>query len=78
MRLKGRVTMAEVKTEYGSGILKGIDIVQEAFVKFTLKNPDKMNGTMTVSELIGFITTFRAGVEQAIEKAEAEAKGNGE
>ena len=70
--------MTEVKTEYGRGILKGIDLVQEAFVNFTIKNPDKMNGMVKVAELIGFITTYRAGVEQAVEKAEAEAKGNGE
>lgn len=69
--------MAEVKTEYGRGILKGIDLVQEAFVNFTIKNPDKMNGTLTVAELIGFIAAYRAGVEQAIEKAEAEAESNG-
>lgn len=69
--------MAEVKTEYGLGILKGIDLVQEAFVNFTIKNPDKMNGTLTVAEFIGFIAAYRAGVEQAIEKAEAEVESNG-
>ena len=69
--------MAEVKTEYGRGILKGIDLIQEAFVNFTIRNPDKLNGTMTVTELIGFITAYRAGVEQAIEKAEAEAEEEG-
>lgn len=65
--------MAEVKTEYGRGILKGIALVHEAFVKFALENPDKMNGTVTVADLIGFLYTYRAGVKQAIEKAEAEA-----
>ena len=66
--------MSKVKTEYGRGILKGIDLIQEAFVGFTIQNPDKINGTMNVSEIIGFLTTFRAGVEQVIEKAEAEAE----
>lgn len=72
--------MAKVKTEYGRGILKGIDMVQEAFTNFTIKNPDKMNGTVTVAELIGFIAAYRAGVEQAVETAETEweAKGKGE
>ncbi len=71
--------MSKVKTEYGLGILRGIDFVQEAFVNFTIKNPDKMNGTVTVAELIGFIAAYRAGVEQSIEKAEADAEveGNG-
>ena len=33
---------------------------------------------MTVTELIGFITAYRAGVAQAIEKAEAEADNDGD
>lgn len=66
--------MSKVKTEYGRGILKGIDMVQEAFANFTIKNPDKMNGTLTVAELIGFIAVYRAGVEQAVETAEAAAE----
>lgn len=66
--------MAKVKTEYGRGILKGIDLVQEAFTNFTIRNPDKMNGTLTVAELIGFIAAYRAGVEQAVETAEAAAE----
>lgn len=66
--------MDKVKTEFGRGILKGIDLVQEAFVNFTIKNPDKMNGTLTVAEFIGFIAAYRAGVEQTVEKAEAAAE----
>lgn len=66
--------MAEIKTEYGRGILKGIALVHEAFVKFTLENPDKRDGMISVPDLIGFITAFRAGVAQAIEKAEAEGE----
>ena len=64
--------MAEVKTEYGRGILKGIALVHEAFVKFTLENPDKMNGTVTVAELIGFITVYRKAVEKDLERLEKE------
>lgn len=64
--------MSKVKTEYGRGILKGIDMVQEAFTNFTIKNPDKMNGTMTVADLIGFITIYRKEVEKDLVKIEME------
>ena len=70
--------MAKVKTEYGRGILKGIALVHEAFVDLTIRNPDKMNGTVTIADLIGFLYTYRAGVAQAIEKAEAEADNDGD
>lgn len=71
--------MAKVKTEYAKGVLKGIDIIQDCFVKFASDNPDKMNGTMTVTDLIGFITIYRKEVEKDLEKieAEAEAESNG-
>lgn len=72
--------MAEVKTEYAKGVLKGIDIVQDCFVKFVGNNPEYMNGTVTFTDLIGFITIYRKEVEKDLEKAEAEeeAKSNGE
>lgn len=70
--------MAKVKTEYGRGILKGIALVHEVFVNFAIENPNKRNGSISIQDLIGFLYTYRAGVEQAIEKAEAEAEGNGE
>ena len=62
--------MAEVKTEYAKGVLKGIDIVQDCFVKYASDNPDKMNGTMTVADLIGFITIYRKAVEKDLVKLE--------
>ena len=64
--------MAEVKTEYANGVLKGIDIIQDCFVKFASDNPDKMNGTMTVADLIGFITIYRKEVEKDLVKIEME------
>ena len=64
--------MAEVKTEYAKGVLKGIDIVQDCFVKFAGDNPDKLNGTMTVTDLIGFITVYRKAVEKDLVKLERE------
>ena len=64
--------MAEVKTEYAKGVLKGIDIVQDCFVKYASDNPDKMNGTMTVADLIGFITIYRKAVEKDLVKIEME------
>lgn len=64
--------MAEVKTEYAKGVLKGIDIIQDCFVKFASDNPDKMNGTMTVADLIGFITIYRKEVEKDLVKIEME------
>lgn len=62
--------MSEVKTEYAKGVLKGIDIVQDCFVKYASDNPDKMNGTMTVADLIGFITIYRKAVEKDLVKLE--------
>lgn len=64
--------MAEVKTEYAKGVLKGIDIVQDCFVKYAGDNPDKVNGTMTVTDLIGFITIYRKEVEKDLVKLEME------
>ena len=64
--------MAEVKTEYAKGVLKGIDIVQDCFVKFAGDHPDKLNGTMTVTDLIGFITVYRKAVEKDLVKLERE------
>ena len=64
--------MAEVKTEYAKGVLKGIDIVQDCFVKYASDNPDKMNGTITVADLIGFITIYRKEVEKDLVKLEME------
>lgn len=66
--------MAEVKTEYAKGVLKGIDIVQDCFVKYAGDNPNKMNGIMTVTDLIGFITIYRKEVEKDLEKLEKEAE----
>ena len=43
-------------------------------MKYAGDNPDKMNGTMTVTELIGFITIYRKEVEKDLEKIEAEAE----
>lgn len=62
--------MSKVKTEYAKGVLKGIDIVQDCFVKFAGDNPDKMNGTMTITDLIGFITVYRKAVEKDLEELE--------
>lgn len=64
--------MAEVKTEYAKGVLKGIDIVQDCFVKYAGDNPDKVNGTMTVADLVGFITIYRKEVEKDLVKIEME------
>lgn len=64
--------MSKVKTEYAKGVLKGIDIIQDCFVKFASDNPDKMNGTMTVADLIGFITVYRKEVEKDLVKIEME------
>ena len=64
--------MAEVKTEYAKGVLKGIDIVQDCFVKFVSDNPDKLKGTITVTDLIGFITIYRKDVEKDLVKIEME------
>ena len=64
--------MSKVKTEYAKGVLKGIDIVQDCFVKYASDNPDKMNGTMTVTDLIGFITIYRKEVEKDLVKLEME------
>ena len=64
--------MSKVKTEYAKGVLKGIDIIQDCFVKFASDNPDKMNGTMTVTDLIGFITIYRKEVEKDLVKLEME------
>lgn len=64
--------MSKVKTEYAKGVLKGIDIVQDCFVKYAGDNPDKMNGTMTVTDLIGFITIYRKAVEKDLVKIEME------
>lgn len=66
--------MSEVKTEYAKGVLKGIDIVQDCFVKYAGDNPNKMNGIMTVTDLIGFITIYRKEVEKDLEKLEKEAE----
>ena len=62
--------MAEVKTEYAKGVLKGIDIVQDCFVKYAGDNPDKMNRTITVTDLVGFITIYRKEVEKDLVKLE--------
>ena len=62
--------MSKVKTEYAKGVLKGIDIVQDCFVKYAGDNPDKLNGTMTVTDLIGFITIYRKEVEKDLVKLE--------
>lgn len=64
--------MSKVKTEYAKGVLKGIDIVQDCFVKFAGDNPDKLNGTITVTDLIGFITIYRKAVEKDLVKLEKE------
>lgn len=64
--------MSKVKTEYAKGILKGIDIVQDCFVKYAGDNPDKVNGIMTVTGLIGFITIYRKEVEKDLVKIEME------
>ena len=69
--------MAEVKTEYAKGVLKGIDIVQDCFVKYASDNPNKMNGTMTVADLIGFITVYRKAVEKDLVKLENELEEEG-
>lgn len=69
--------MAEVKTEYAKGVLKGIDIVRDCFVKYAGDNPDKMNGTMTVIDLIGFITVYRKEVEKDLVKLEKELEEEG-
>lgn len=70
--------MAEVKTEYAKGVLKGIDIVQDCFVKYAGDNPDKVNGTMTVTDLIGFITIYRKEVEKDLVKLEKKVGEDGE
>lgn len=72
--------MSKVKTEYAKGVLRGIDIVQDCFVKFVDANPAYLNGTLTITDLIGFITVYRKAVEKELEKTEAEveAKNNGE
>ena len=62
--------MSKVKTEYAKGVLKGIDIVQDCFVKYAGDNPNKMNGTMTVTDLIGFIAIYRKAVEKDLVKLE--------
>lgn len=62
--------MAEVKTEYAKGVLKGIDIVQDCFVKFVGNNPEYMNGTITITDIIGFITVYRKEVEKGLVKQE--------
>lgn len=64
--------MSKVKTEYAKGVLKGIDIVQDCFVKFAGDNPDKLNGTITVTDFIGFITIYRKEVEKDLVKLEKE------
>ena len=64
--------MSKVKTEYAKGVLKGIDIVQDCFVKYASDNPDKMNGTVTITDLIGFITIYRKEVEKDLVKIEME------
>ena len=66
--------MSKVKTEYGRGILKGIDIVQDCFVKYAGDNPDKINGTMTVTDLIGFIAIYRKEVEKDLVKLEEQCQ----
>lgn len=70
--------MSKVKTEYAKGVLNGIDIVQDCFVKFVGDNPEYMNGTVTITDLIGFITVYRKAVEKDLEKAEAEAEAKAE
>lgn len=70
--------MSEVKTECAKGVLKGIDIVQDCFVKFAGDNPDKLNGTITVADLIGFITIFRKKVEKDLVKLEKKVGEDGE
>ena len=64
--------MSKVKTEYAKGVLKGIDIVQDCFVKYAGDNPDKMNRTITVTDLVGFITIYRKEVEKDLVKIEME------
>lgn len=64
--------MAKVKTEYANGVLNGIDIVQDCFVKFASDNPEYMNGTVTITDLIGFITIYRKEVEKDLVKLEKE------
>ena len=64
--------MSEVKTEYAKGVLKGIDSVQDCFVKYAGNNPDKLKGTITVTDLIGFITIYRKAVEKDLVKLEKE------
>lgn len=64
--------MSKVKTEYAKGVLKGIDIIQDCFVKYASDNPDKMNGTVTITDLIGFITIYRKEVEKDLVKIEME------
>lgn len=70
--------MSKVKTEYAKGVLKGIDIVQDCFVKFAGDNPDKLNGTITVTDLIGFITIYRKAVEKDLVKLEKKVGEDGE
>ena len=70
--------ITEVKTEYAKGVLKGIDIVQDCFVKFAGDNPDKLNGTITVTDLIGFITIYRKEVEKDLVKLEKKVGEDGE
>lgn len=70
--------MTEVKTEYAKGVLKGIDIVQDCFVKFVGDNPEYMNGTVTITDLIGFITIYRKEVEKDLAKLEKEVEEDGE
>ena len=66
--------MAEVKTEYAKGVLKGIDIVQDCFVKYAGDNPDMLKGTITVTDLIGFITIYRKEVEKDLVKLEEQCQ----
>lgn len=70
--------MTEVKTEYAKGVLHGIALVQECFVKFAGDNPDKLNGTITVTDLIGFITIYHKEVEKGLVKLEEKVGEDGE
>ena len=42
------------------------------WVKDAGDNPDKLNGTITVTDLIGFITIYRKAVEKDLVKLEKE------
>ena len=61
-----------IKSEYGKGVLQGIDLVKDVFVKCVLDHPEHQTGVISVNDVIGYLTTFRKAIETEIERQENE------